>query len=122
MRTLHVVMGTTGEYSDREEWPVRAFLDEAAARLFVARAEAWLRARNLHAGAGSDIWDDRTEADASPFDAGLQVSYTGTRYYLMGVPLDDDVQRAIAAVVTVDRAARRAIALTGALAGEQEDA
>ena len=36
--TVWVVMGTTGEYSDRNEWPVRAFFDEAAAQEHIEKA------------------------------------------------------------------------------------
>lgn len=39
---IYVVMGTTGEYSDRSEWPVIAYFDEEKAKQHVtlARQEA----------------------------------------------------------------------------------
>lgn len=41
---IYVVMGTTGEYSDRDEWPVAAYRDGALAAEHVVRAEQCARA------------------------------------------------------------------------------
>ena len=46
-RTIYVVVGSAGEYSDRNEWLVRAFDDEEAAKAFVLRASD--KARELYA-------------------------------------------------------------------------
>lgn len=35
---IYVVMGTIGEYSERTEWPIRAFINEKHAKLWVTRA------------------------------------------------------------------------------------
>ena len=32
MTTIYIVYGSTGEYSDRSEWPVAAYMDETLAR------------------------------------------------------------------------------------------
>lgn len=85
-RTLYVVMGTTGEYSDRTEWPVRAFLDETKAADLVLRAEA--EARQLA------YRSDHSRKSAA--DPNFRMDYTGTEYYIMPVPLDEEVQEAIA--------------------------
>lgn len=39
MTTIYVVIGTRGEYSDRSEWPARAFMDETRARDYAERAK-----------------------------------------------------------------------------------
>lgn len=49
MKMVYVVMGETGEYSDRRDWPVCAYVDdEPAAQAHVLRAEEWLRVNNVH--------------------------------------------------------------------------
>ena len=40
MREIYVVMGTTGEYSDKTEWPVKAFFDLSKAEDVVVKATA----------------------------------------------------------------------------------
>lgn len=118
-QTLHVVMGTTGEYSDRREWPVRAFLSDAQAEEFVAVADAWLREHKLHSDHDGDLAGYFEGAIPCPFDSAFSVDYTGTSYYIMPVPLDDDVRQDIAATVVEDveagRLPKRALALDGKL-------
>jgi hypothetical protein len=41
MNTIYLVMGESGEYSDWQQWPVRAFATEAAATAHAAAANAW---------------------------------------------------------------------------------
>jgi hypothetical protein len=41
MDTIYLVMGESGEYSDWQQWPVRAFATEAAADAHAAAANAW---------------------------------------------------------------------------------
>ncbi len=108
-QTLYVVMGTTGEYSDRSEWPVRAFIDETAAETLAVLATA--RAKEIEDTKGnrySSIPDGANEHDQQ-----MQMDYTGTKYYIMTVPLDDTVRAAIAVTVQDDVAAglMRAISL-----------
>lgn len=38
MKTIYIVMGTVGEYSDRDEWPVVAYDSEVLAEQHVTRA------------------------------------------------------------------------------------
>jgi hypothetical protein len=56
---IYVVFGTTGEYSDRREWTVKAFSEEKKAKKLVK---------------------DATRR-ANEFDSDMQTDYTGTRYY-----------------------------------------
>lgn len=84
-RTLYVVMGMTGEYSDRHEWPVRAFIDLVDAETLVVKASA--RAREIEI--------KKTNPRVSEFDPQFRMDYTGTDYYIMEVPLDEEVQAKI---------------------------
>ena len=81
---IHVVMGTTGEYSDRIEWPVAAYADEtmAIAHVVVASAEARKLYEARH-GADTAL---RTAADPN-----RSIDYTGTPYDIVEVDLRDEV-------------------------------
>ena len=82
---VYVVMGTCGEYSDRNEWPVVAFLSEERAKQRVVDAER--RAKELEAE-HPDYHDDIPDG-ANEFDLGMQTSYTGTTYYYLTVEVAD---------------------------------
>lgn len=118
MRTLYVVRGSTGEYSDRSEWNVRAFLTLAKAQQHVVLATA--RANELRAaghnrfgdsGCWCDDCDDRPtrrlQRPFNEFDERMRMDYNGTRYAISEVPLDDDVLLDIADTVGKDVAAGR---------------
>lgn len=79
---LHVVIGSTGEYSDRSEWLVRAFRDEAAAREWAEKAAT--RAKEIEAVRGSRY---DVDPDSNEFDPHMTMDYTGTSYYVQDVPL-----------------------------------
>lgn len=80
---VYVVMGETGEYSDHREWPVSAYLHEDEAKEIVLALHVWLRENEA----------DRTNyryaetRPACPLDPNFETDYTGTRYYVMPVPL-----------------------------------
>ena len=78
MKVVYLISGETGEYSDREEWPVAVFTKKE-------KAEEW---KLLCEGAvkGSEDWNytKRNEA-SSPYDSALQVDSTGTYYSLIEV-------------------------------------
>lgn len=82
---VFVVMGETGEYSDRTEWPVVAFFNEGAAQERVLALEAWCREHKVSM-ASVDFRNPRKSL-VCPLDSCFQVSYTGTRYCVMVVPL-----------------------------------
>lgn len=85
---VFVVMGETGEYSDRKEWPVIAYLDEASAKNHVLALDAWLREHRMHMD-GTDFlqYEFRQNKPATDLDSSFEVDYTGTRYYVMEVSL-----------------------------------
>lgn len=80
---IFVVEGTTGEYSDRSEWPVMAYVDEEKAKEHVVNAER--RAKELEA-TRRDYFDN-VEKGANEFDPEMIMDYTGTSYYYYDVEL-----------------------------------
>lgn len=87
-RKVFVVMGSTGEYSDRREWGVRAFFEQPAAEDFAFKATAraleikqseWFSQRHFY---------PRPEMPKSQFDPDLtDMDYTGADYFVVEVPL-----------------------------------
>lgn len=57
--TIYVVRGSSGEYSDRNEWPVAAYLDEPSAEKHVAMASD--RALAVHPDVERE-WERRQDA------------------------------------------------------------
>jgi hypothetical protein len=84
---VYVVMGETGEYSDREGWPVLAYMDEADARAHVARCDEWALANGCHANSDQHVSFVGRDKLVNPHDERMRVDYTGVRYYVMPVPL-----------------------------------
>ena len=82
---IHIVQGSTGEYSDCVSWFVGAFFSEDKAQERVLKATE--RANELGAnGIGySDIPDGANE-----FDPGMQVDYSGVRYEYSPVEILDN--------------------------------
>lgn len=86
---IWVVMGTTGEYSDRSEWPVKAFRDERQAERFAMAAK--IRASEIEATrkalGESGEWNnaaDQALLKTNELDPDMKTVYTGTDYYAMG--------------------------------------
>lgn len=82
--TIYVVIGATGEYSDREEWIVKAFRDENLAKNLVLEASA--RAREIQL-ACTDYYPSTKHENE--FDPKMQMSYNGTYYNYSPVELVD---------------------------------
>lgn len=82
--TKHIwlVTGNCGEYSDRTEWPVMAFENEADAQEHARLASN--RANELSAR-----YESRWEIPekANEYDPGMQTDYTGTSYHVSLVEL-----------------------------------
>jgi len=83
MRKAYVVMGATGEYSDREEWPVVAFYDLKKAEELVVKATQ--RAAELYKETESKY--KYPEFGSNKYDRGMRCDYTGTTYYIMDVKI-----------------------------------
>jgi hypothetical protein len=89
---VYVVMGETGEYSDRAFWHVVAYRDEEAAKAHVQRAEAWLMKNGVHCDApnpgGIDYEDREALVGQNPEDPNMKVpEYYGSRYFYFDVEL-----------------------------------
>lgn len=94
---VYVVMGTSGEYSDRYEWGVCVYQDEALAQQHVIMAQ---KEASIINKAISDLdWSDFIEFDnneskqntlikSNIFDVNMQSdTYTGTSYYICAVDM-----------------------------------
>jgi hypothetical protein len=86
---IYIVMGTTGEYSDRHEWPVVAYFDEHAARVHIDNAT---RVANQIEQDGG--YYDPEDGAKNEYDPSMRMDYTGTGYYMMTVDTADAPQEA----------------------------
>jgi hypothetical protein len=91
---IYVVMGTTGEYSDRVEWPVKAFQSEEKAEKFINHLS--LKYKTYPGGTtgygferGPDEEEDALQEYMEEFDPGFEEDYTGTFWYLFEVELKE---------------------------------
>ncbi len=86
MDRVWVVMGWTGEYSDRSEWPVAAFMTEEAAQ---ARVKALDEKMQEMPKEWRRNWDDREKVRAhmGALDPDYHEDYTGTGYFIYEVPV-----------------------------------
>ena len=88
--SIYIVFGTTGEYSSREAWPVKAFASFEKARGLVVHAES--RANQLY--------DEYTKEDeygfidipdgANEYDPQMWMDSNRTRYWVEECGFDDE--------------------------------
>lgn len=109
-RNIYVVMGATGEYSDRQEWPVRAFLSVLDAKRLIVEAEAEARRIGVFEEDVHIPFDTRHSAISS-VDKGMKVDYNGVSYFYMVVPLAGPSET-FEQIIKEDHSRRRAIKLT----------
>lgn len=85
-RTIYVVIGECGEYSDREEWLVEAYHSEDAARARVVELESLVRLLR-----GLRTIREREDAMRrhQRGDQNFQTDYTSTRYRYQSVRLEE---------------------------------
>lgn len=86
-KIIYVVRGSTGEYSDRYEWIVKAFTDKVTAQWFVNDCSAI--ARDEFANAEENEEGFFSYKVYSELDPKFSMDYTGTNYYLEEVELQD---------------------------------
>lgn len=89
MSKLYIVSGTTGEYSDRHDWTVAAYADEAKAQAHAEAAKRWYQATDYFERYQSE-WDD-AKNPKNPFDPFMSCDYTGTSWSVGCVELRDDL-------------------------------
>jgi len=86
---IYLVVGTTGEYSDRSDWPVRAYLSEDNAKRHRDAASTWAAKffrEHPHKRHSAEI---QALMRACPHDDHFQMDYTGTEYEIWEAPLGD---------------------------------
>lgn len=88
MANVYIVQGETGEYSDRTEWAVAAYLHEDDAKEHVRALDAWLGERKQRYNC-AHVCLDRRRLPKCTLDPHFQCDYTGTRYYYYAVELKD---------------------------------
>lgn len=86
---VYLVMGTTGEYSGRAEWPVAAYLNEEIAQRHIRLVSTWARQWETKHKSMYDIEDPPHEW--CPLDPHMCMKYSGTSYYYLKAPLGQDV-------------------------------
>jgi hypothetical protein len=81
-KTIWVVEGSTGEYSDHSEWPVKAFTKEEYAKEFVELCSAEYRRIILRLDELELYYfdSDLPEDCKHKYDEGFTTDYTGTLY------------------------------------------
>jgi len=84
MSKIFVVIGTTGEYSDRSEWLVLAFRDEEKAKEHVINATR--RANEIQVTRPSQY---SVAKELNEFDPNMSMDYTGTSYSYSEVELKE---------------------------------
>jgi len=87
---IYVVIGATGEYSDKSEWPVcwRSTLAEAELVVQVCNREAAEYKRWDDAHYGAVEWDEKQAKLAKMFDPYFVCDYTGTTYHVWTIEED----------------------------------
>lgn len=87
---VHVIVGSTGEYSDRTEWFVVAYGDPEAAKAHVLRLDEWMRENRVHSDGYSILGGPEGRYGLKcPDDPNFHADYTGTSYYVAAVDLAD---------------------------------
>jgi hypothetical protein len=92
--TIYIVEGSTGEYSDHREWPVKAFRSKVKAQRLVVEAQA--RAKQIaehEENVGWSKWYDMKQQNdqmtINEFDLNMETDYTGTYYKCYPIELDE---------------------------------
>lgn len=87
---IYVLMGSTGEYSDRDEWPVRAYRSQDAAERVAKQYSDVAREGFKRAEAATSRWNGYKLASKELQELGdphARMDYTGTTYYCFEVDL-----------------------------------
>ena len=79
---IYLVHGSTGEYSDRNEWVICGYKSREAAEQHKARAQQ----RQADLEAQHDYWGD-IPLDANQFDLAKDIQYTGKTYQVSEIEL-----------------------------------
>jgi roadblock/LC7 domain-containing protein len=89
MSKIYVVMGSTGEYSDREEWIVCAYADEEMAKHHAETATAEARRIQNTTKRYCHVPDDQAKA----WDPHMSIDYTGADYTVCEVEIRTELPK-----------------------------
>ena len=84
---IYIVQGSTGEYSDHMEWPVRAFDSERKAQDFVNKLSEEYRFLKQKYGHHGFSWYCHIEEE-NMTDPNMRSDYTGTNYSYFEIELE----------------------------------
>jgi hypothetical protein len=90
---IYVVVGQTGEYSDRTDWYVCAYLDEAKATKHADEAMKWA-VQNEEKCSEMTYETDYYSEDftfGNPWDEDMQMQSRRTDYYVAAVEIREDL-------------------------------
>jgi hypothetical protein len=91
--SLYIVIGESGEYSDRRVWLARAFLTAASAAETVVNAERWVREQNAAEWECESCWSpwygcECAGRPVNPHDAVGRPVFSDVRYHVERVEFD----------------------------------
>ena len=91
VKTIYIVQGYTGEYSDHREWLVLAFFDQVKAQAHVLNLEAELLRLGLKYDGEMPPWDkrDSLSGEMEKLDPNFKCDYTGAGYHILSVELSE---------------------------------
>lgn len=89
MTKIWIVQGSTGEWSDRSEWNVKAFKDKEKAQELINLLETAYQQfpQDVQGYTRPDKQQKRLHKTMGEIDPGFREDYTGTHYYMSG-PLE----------------------------------
>ena len=90
---IYIVHGTTGEYSDRTEWIVCAYIKKEDAERHVLAAQAHCpNSEEAYKAYFNQFRDGGRVMLTNPYDKKFHMDYTGTGYYLTETELLDSFE------------------------------
>lgn len=91
MEKVWIVQGSTGEYSDHDEWVICAYRTQEQANTHAVLAAA--RAREIQKAADGEMvfsWDLERLGMFNEYDKDMRIDYTGVNYQVIEVELRDE--------------------------------
>ena len=87
---IWIVEGSTGEYSDHSEWPVKAYRTEVKAKEMVELCSAEYRRITIERNRLElDYYEELPDICIHKYDKSFSECYTGTLYRCYDIELED---------------------------------
>jgi hypothetical protein len=90
MSKVYIVFGTTGEYSDRNEWSVCGYRNKDIATKHADDAMIWAHLLKEKIDEEGKSAFEAKDQLVSPYDSHFNMDYTGTDYYVLEVDIIDE--------------------------------